>query len=95
MSDDESSKTSDSKLKWVASVSMPLPPHLLLHPSDNPSHLYVGELLSDINYGEWLVDFTDSLIAKNKLCFVDGSLPPAQSPAETEALRQCNMMVKG
>ncbi|CAL1414244.1 unnamed protein product [Linum trigynum] len=72
-----------------------LPPHLILHYSDSPNSQFVGELLNDVNYSEWVVDITDSLIAKNKLCFVDGTLPPPQGSAETEALRQCNTMVKG
>ncbi|CAL1377952.1 unnamed protein product [Linum trigynum] len=95
--DEETSK----KLKMIsggdadATVPVPLPSHLQLDRSDSPSSLFVGDLLTDVNYGEWVMDMTDSLIAKNKICFVDGSLPIATSPAEKEALRRCNAMVKG
>ncbi|CAL1388587.1 unnamed protein product [Linum trigynum] len=100
-SDDEASKSTQTGKSPQSSTAAGLnsqvmmPSHLLLHPSDNPSNLFVGELLSDANYGEWVVDITDSLIAKNKICFVDGTLPPANSPAEKEALLRCNAMVKG
>ncbi|CAL1363506.1 unnamed protein product [Linum trigynum] len=59
MTDEESTVSSscgDSKF----SVS---PSPVFLHRSDNPSHLYAGDLLTELNYGEWLGDITDSLLA--------------------------------
>ncbi|CAL1389558.1 unnamed protein product [Linum trigynum] len=96
--DDFSSKGSKASKSGVDSGADPqpgLPSHLHLHQSESPNNCFVGELLTDSNYGEWVVDITDSLIAKNKICFVDGTLPPATTPEEKDALRRCNAMVKG
>ncbi|CAL1397911.1 unnamed protein product [Linum trigynum] len=99
--DESSTKTvkssaDQSKLKSVIDDGQSgLPSHLILHQSESPNNLFVGELLMDVNYGEWVVDITDSLVAKNKICFVDGTLPEATNSAERDALRRCNAMVKG
>ncbi|CAL1356682.1 unnamed protein product [Linum trigynum] len=95
LDDESSTKGSKSTMDTAADSQQGLPSHLLLHQSESPNNLFVGELLTDVNYGEWVVDITDSLIAKNKICFVDGTLPAAQNFAEREALKRCNAMVKG
>ncbi|CAL1399535.1 unnamed protein product [Linum trigynum] len=54
-----------------------------LHPSENPDQLFGSDLLSDLNYGEWVNDMTETLIAKKNMNFIDGSLP--RSAADTRA----------
>ncbi|CAL1377559.1 unnamed protein product [Linum trigynum] len=91
-----------SKLNVDPSVSKSIaddpaspPSHLQLHQYESPNNIFAEELLTDVNYGEWVVDITDSLIAKNKICFVYGTLPPTVTPGKKDALRRCNAMVKG
>lgn len=73
----------------------PMSPYYL-HPSDNPGQVFVSELLSDTNYGEWVNDMSNALYAKNKFGFVDGSIPmPAADSADLGHWMRCNAMVKG
>ena len=55
---------------------------MFLHPSDNPNHTLVSELMNDENYAHWRKAVEVALIAKNKLGFVMGSCtrPLATSP---------------
>lgn len=50
-----------------------------LHHSDNPTAVLVSPLLNDDNYSTWVRAMTMALRAKNKLGFVDGSIPTAAS----------------
>ncbi|CAL1383382.1 unnamed protein product [Linum trigynum] len=52
-----------------------IPAALRLLSSENPGQLFVGELLNDSNYGEWVTDMTEALIAKNKMGMVDETIP--------------------
>nr|GMC90443.1 Integrase, catalytic core [Ipomoea batatas] len=68
----------------------------LLHASDTPGQIYVTELLRDGNYGEWVNDMRDALFAKNKIGFVDGSIPmPKPNSPYLQQWMRCNAMVKG
>lgn len=46
-----------------------------LHPSDHASTKLVTTPFDGNGYGDWKRSVMIGLIAKNKLCFVDGSLP--------------------
>lgn len=46
-----------------------------IHPSNHPGQVFVSEPLKDENYGEWIVDMRNALNVKNKIGFVDGTLP--------------------
>lgn len=46
-----------------------------IHSSDNLGQIFVNEPLRDGNYGEWVVDMTNALYAKNKIGFVEGTIP--------------------
>ncbi|CAL1401037.1 unnamed protein product [Linum trigynum] len=78
---------------------IPLTSPLYLHPSENPSQLFGSDLLTDSNYSEWVSDMTETLtlIAKNKLVFVDGSFPRSKSGPSImdEAWGRCDATVKG
>ncbi|XP_019170537.1 PREDICTED: uncharacterized protein LOC109166102 [Ipomoea nil] len=68
----------------------------LLHASDTSGQIYVTELLRDGNYGEWVNDMGDALFAKNKIGFVDGSIPmPKPNSPYLQQWMRCNAMVKG
>ncbi|CAA7021351.1 unnamed protein product [Microthlaspi erraticum] len=66
-----------------------------LHSSDHPGLVLASELLDGTDYGLWLVAMTTSLEAKNKIGFIDGSIP---IPAETDPYYKiwccCNSMFK-
>ncbi|KAF5477453.1 hypothetical protein F2P56_004093 [Juglans regia] len=53
--------------------------HYYLHPSDNPGVLLVSEIFSGDNYVAWSRSITIALTVKNKVAFIDGSLPQPNS----------------
>ncbi|CAL1402205.1 unnamed protein product [Linum trigynum] len=77
----------------VISLTSPL----YLHPSENPGQLFGSDLLTDSNYSEWVNDMTETLIAKNKLVFVDGSFPRSKAGPgiKDDAWGRCDATVKG
>nr|KYP53676.1 hypothetical protein KK1_024250 [Cajanus cajan] len=46
-----------------------------IHASNSPGQIFVSEPLNDGNYGEWVTDMSNALYAKNKIGFVDGTIP--------------------
>ncbi|CAL1359473.1 unnamed protein product [Linum trigynum] len=68
---------------------------LQLHNNDIPGNMLVGEILTTSNYDDWVIDMKDTLVAKKKYCFVDGSLPKPKYPIEMNAGLRCDAMVKG
>ncbi|CAL1354157.1 unnamed protein product [Linum trigynum] len=68
---------------------------LHLHPSDHPNLMFVSEVLTDLNYSEWAAEMTNSLLAKNKLGLVTGTVPRPASGPELEAWVRCNAAVVG
>ncbi|CAL1356676.1 unnamed protein product [Linum trigynum] len=88
--------SSGEKTLTVGSNKEPdLPPVYQLSNSDGPGQMLIGEALSASNYGEWVLDMKDALIAKNKFRFVDGTLNKPSGPGEREAWIRCDAMVKG
>ncbi|XP_023643898.1 uncharacterized protein LOC111832027 [Capsella rubella] len=66
-----------------------------LHASDHPGLSIVSHILDGSNYNNWLIAMRMSLDAKNKLSFVDGSLPrPAIDSQMFKIWSRCNSMVK-
>lgn len=67
-----------------------------LHASDHPGQVFVSELLHDSKYGEWVADMGNTLYVKNKIGFVDGTIPmPETSSPNVVHWLRCNAMVKG
>ncbi|XP_042977221.1 uncharacterized protein LOC122308118 [Carya illinoinensis] len=67
-----------------------------LHPSDNPGALLVSEIFSGDNYVAWSRSITIALTVKNKVAFIDGSLPqpnPANVRLKTAWLRANNLVL--
>lgn len=69
---------------------------LYVHPNENPSVILVSPPLSEKNFHSWSRSMKMSLLTKNKLGFVDGTIP---DPGEAHALypywQRCNTMVLG
>ena len=62
---------------------------------DNPGAAIISETLDGTNYNIWNLAITIALDAKNKLAFVDGSLPrPPESHPHYRIWSRCNNMVK-
>ncbi|XP_043694201.1 uncharacterized protein LOC122644899 [Telopea speciosissima] len=65
-----------------------------LHHSDNPGALLVSTPLNGDNYPTWRRAMCMALFAKNKMMFVDGSLPRPTSPlSAVQTWDRCNFMV--
>lgn len=69
-----------------------------LSSGDNPGASIISEILDGSNYNTWSIAITMALDAKNKIAFVDGSLPRGPRPSETHShyriWSRCNSMVK-
>jgi predicted YcjX-like family ATPase len=62
---------------------------------DHPGSVLVSQPLTGLNYNTWSRSMIVSLIAKNKMAFIDGSLPQP-SPADEatfHAWTRCNNMI--
>lgn len=65
----------------------------VIHHSDSPSTVLVTPHLTGDNYGSWCRAITMGLRAKNKYCFVDGSLPKPTSATDIANWERCNDLV--
>ncbi|XP_071700282.1 uncharacterized protein [Rutidosis leptorrhynchoides] len=65
--------------------------------ADHPGQNLVGDnLLKDENYSDWKNEITNALLAKNKISFVDGTLPmPKEGSQDVMNWKRCNAMVRG
>ncbi|XP_071740828.1 uncharacterized protein [Rutidosis leptorrhynchoides] len=68
-----------------------------LSSSDQPGQNFVGDnLLNDGNYSDWKNEMMNALFAKNKIGFVDGSIPkPSEGSKDLMNWQRCNAMVRG
>ncbi|KAM0024788.1 putative RNA-directed DNA polymerase [Helianthus debilis subsp. tardiflorus] len=58
--------------------------------------MQVNDVLTDQNFIDWKQEMSNFLFAKNKISFVDGSLPkPESSSKDYTAWMRCDAMVKG
>ncbi|PNX78530.1 hypothetical protein L195_g034508, partial [Trifolium pratense] len=65
-----------------------------LHPNENPGLVLVTPLLSGSNYHSWSRSMTMALKSKNKLRFVNGTLPrPDDEDHDSIAWDRCNTMI--
>ncbi|XP_023732774.1 uncharacterized protein LOC111880571 [Lactuca sativa] len=86
-------KPSSSSEKTVMDISSPY----FLTTADHPRQNFTGEsLLQDGNYSDWQCEMTNALLAKNKIGFVNGSLPMSkEDSADLMNWKRCNAMVRG
>lgn len=65
-----------------------------LHPSDHASTKLVSNLFDGSGYGDWKRSVIIGLTAKNKLSFIDNTLPkPTDDVVLQRAWERCNNMV--
>lgn len=74
-------QTSSNTIVPSTTSATALPSPYLLNASDNPGALISSMILKENNYPNWLTELRNSLQAKQKLRFIDGSIPkPALNP---------------
>ncbi|KAJ0586915.1 putative transcription factor interactor and regulator CCHC(Zn) family [Helianthus annuus] len=67
-----------------------------IHASDYPWQMQVNDSLTDSNYSDWAQEMMNFLFTKNKMVFVDGSIPkPAEGHAMHMPWKRCDAMIKG
>lgn len=76
------------------STSMSNSPYYL-HPSDNPGTLITPVILKGDNYSEWTTEFWNSLQAKQKIGFIDGTTPKPSSNPDLTRWTSANSMIVG
>ncbi|XP_074315683.1 uncharacterized protein LOC141651890 [Silene latifolia] len=77
----------------VSTTVGPEDPHFIHH-SDIPGIKLVGTVFDGTGYGGWKRAMLIALSAKNKLGFIDGSLPkPATTEPTTKSWQRCNDIV--
>ncbi|GJX89476.1 putative retrotransposon copia-like protein [Tanacetum coccineum] len=69
---------------------------LYIHAYDYPKQMHVNETLTDNNYADWSHEMMNFLLAKNKVCFVNGSInKPGKDSSDYMPWMRCDAMVKG
>ncbi|KAK4484969.1 hypothetical protein RD792_007575 [Penstemon davidsonii] len=71
----DSASPSITAIRHRAQIEDPSSPYYL-HPADGPGISLVSKKLTEHNYQTWSIAMILSLSVKNKLGFIDGSLPP-------------------
>lgn len=67
-----------------------------IHPSDSASNKLVSTVFNGTGFSDWKRYMVISLDAKNKMCFVDGTLAqPKEGTMEEKAWKRCNNLVIG
>ncbi|XP_050223657.1 uncharacterized protein LOC126673524 [Mercurialis annua] len=65
-----------------------------LHSNENPSMILISSLLNGPNFHSWYRSMRMSLLIKNKLKFVDGSIPvPSKNDQIYPVWERCNTMI--
>lgn len=75
--------------KLISDLSSPY----FLHSADHPRTPLVDVVLTHTNYGSWSRAVTMALCAKNKLCFIDNSLPNPTDPDIQPLWKRVSTMV--
>ncbi|XP_010496910.1 PREDICTED: uncharacterized protein LOC104773936, partial [Camelina sativa] len=76
-------------------VVAPPPFPYTLSSSDNPGALISSVILQEDNYSEWATELRNSLQAKHKLGFIDGSIPKPTADPNLSLWRAANSMIVG
>ncbi|XP_021767897.1 uncharacterized protein LOC110732285 [Chenopodium quinoa] len=67
-----------------------------IHPSDNNNYKFINEVFYGENYSSWKRSMIIELSTKNKMSFIDGTLPkPHPTDATYKAWVRCNDLVVG
>ncbi|XP_073224173.1 uncharacterized protein [Cicer arietinum] len=98
MADEHEASSSDSEISPSLSSSKDslLNPRssYFLHPGENPGATLVSVLLNDNNYHTWSKLMRRALSSKNKILFINGTLPqPLPTNPNFEVWERCNNMV--
>ena len=89
MSDDNSTATN---IPTTQAASMHVSPYYLSH-SDNPRALITSVLLTHDNYLEWSTELRNSLQAKQKTWFIDGTITKPTTEPDLSRWLAINSMI--
>ena len=98
MAEVAAANTSTTEASSSSQDSYNLSDPLFLHPGENPGEILTSQpLIGGENYPAWARSVRKSLIAKNKLGFIDGSLtissPLVNTPVAAQAwIRSCSSL---
>ncbi|XP_071688173.1 uncharacterized protein [Rutidosis leptorrhynchoides] len=83
----------ESSTRSVIDITSPY----FLTSADHPGLNFVGDnLLRDGNYSDWKSEITNAFLAKNKMGFIDGTIPmPKEGSKDLMNWQRCNAMVRG
>lgn len=88
--------SSASHTNSTADLTQDLASISYLHPFDHASTMLVSNLFDGSGYGDWKRSVIIGLIAKNKMSFIDNTLPkPTSNFVLQKACKWCNNMVIG
>ncbi|XP_022000339.1 uncharacterized protein LOC110897886 [Helianthus annuus] len=87
---------SDKEKSSGAAEAMDTNSPYYLHPSYYPKQLQVNKNLTDSNYKDRIQEMSNFVFAKNKIGFVDGTLPkPDKTDDKYMPWMRCDAMIKG
>jgi hypothetical protein len=90
-SDMAGDQTSNPKNETIDSSSP-----FYIHASHSPRQMQTNDPLTVSNYSDWVQEMANFLFAKNKMGFVDGTIPkPDQKHDTYMAWMRCDAMIKG
>lgn len=90
---DSTSSTSETTSPSTTSTNQVTP--YSLHPSDNPGALITPVILKGDNYSEWATEFWNSLQAKQKIGFIDGTVQKPSTNPDLARWTAVNSMIVG
>lgn len=91
----ESSSTSTLSSTLAGSITATEPSPYYLNPSDNPGALITSVLLTGDNYSEWSTELLNSLQAKQKIGFIDGTIQKPLTNPDLGRWLAANSMIVG
>ena len=94
MADIPTSASTTTNTSYTQATSGNSSPYYL-HPSDNPGALITSVLLTHENYTEWSTELRNSLQAKQKTGFIDGTIPKPEDDPELSRWLAANSMIVG
>ncbi|KAJ4875073.1 Uncharacterized protein Rs2_40091 [Raphanus sativus] len=95
MGDENSSFTSTNTTNPIPTPPLTDLSPYYLHPSDNPGALITSVLLTHENYTEWSTELQNSLQAKKKTGFIDGTIAKPKTEPDLTRWLAANSMIVG
>lgn len=92
MTDDNTSSSTNTTIPTTPPAIIAASPYYL-NPSNNPRALITTVLLNNNNYPEWSTELRNSLQAKQKTGFIDGTIPKPDTEPDLSRWPAANSMI--